>query len=191
MESGSITRRYARAPRPAAGFTLIELLVVVVIIGIVITFAVLSVGANEGHELKEQAKRLTGLIELAHEEAILDARELAVQFKDGGYQFYAQGDDGTWSVWDDKSGPFHAGQFPPGIKMDLTIDGQDASDQTGVASMLPDGADEKKKPKAMVYILSSGELTPFELSLHREDQGGYKITGTINGDVSMKRYDNS
>lgn len=155
---------------------------VVVIIGIVVTFAVLSVSFNQGHKLKEQAQRLTALIKLARQESILDARELAVQFADKGYRFYALNNQGKWVPWDDK-GPYHPVDFPDDVEMKVSIEGQDSQSgsQSGDTQL---GGDDS--PTSLVYILSSGELTPFELTLRRRDAGDtYKITGKLNGDVAM------
>ena len=170
----------AGAPlRRGRGFTLIELLVVVVIIGIVVTFAVLSVSFNQGHKLKEEAERLTALIKLARQESILDSQELAVQFADKGYRFYALNNQGKWAPWDDK-GPYHPVDFPDDVEMKVTIEGEDS--QSGSTGLGGDDA-----PTSLVYILSSGELTPFELTLRRRDMDDtYKITGKLNGDVAME-----
>jgi general secretion pathway protein H len=190
LESGSVnccTPRAGGPPRRGRGFTLIELLVVVVIIGIVVTFAVLSVGFNQSHELKEQAQRLTALIKLAHQESILNSQELAVQLADKGYRFYALNNQGKWVPWDDK-GPYHPVDFPDDVEMKVTIEGQDSQsggtsgNQSGGMGL---GGDDT--PTSLVYILSSGELTPFELTLRRRDaDDAYKITGKLNGDVAME-----
>ncbi len=156
---------------------------VVVIIGIVVTFAVLSVNFNQGHQLKEQAERLTALIKLASQESILDSQELAVQFADKGYRFYAMNNQGKWVPWD--KGPYHPVDFPDDVEMKVTIEGQD-SQSGGQSSSMSLGGDDQ--PTSLVYILSSGELTPFELTLRRHDMDDtYKITGTLNGTVAMEK----
>ena len=51
------------------GFTLIELLVVIVLLGIVTSFAVLSMGTGSSErKMEEEAKRLHALIKLVREE---------------------------------------------------------------------------------------------------------------------------
>ena len=149
----------------------------VVIIGIVVTLTVLSVNFNQGHQLKEQAERITAIIKLARQESILDARELAVQFDDKGYRFFALNNEGKWVPWEEQ-GPYREVKFPEDVKLDITIEGQ-KNDTTM-------GSGDDDTPKSLVYILSSGELTPFELTLRRSDAGGsYKITGKLNGDVAI------
>lgn len=160
---------------------------VVVIIGIVVTFAVLSVNLNQGHELKEQAQRLTALIKLARQESILNAQELAVQFADKGYRFYALNNQGKWVPWDDK-GPYHPVDFADDVEMKVTIEGQDSrSGGTSASQSGGMGLGGDDQPDSLVYILSSGELTPFELTLRRGNAAdAFKVTGKINGDVTLE-----
>jgi len=60
----------AQSQRPAAGFTLIELMVVVVIIGVVITATLLSLGATgRDSQLEQERDRLAALIDYVRERA--------------------------------------------------------------------------------------------------------------------------
>ena len=169
----------------AAGFTLIELLVVLVIIGITVTLAVLSVDLNQSHQLREDAKRLTALIQLAHQESILESLDISVQLGDGGYRFFTLGPDGKWVPWK-KHGPFQSRTLPKDYRMDVNIEGQQSQSQSQSQNKRTLGG--KKAPPSLVYILSSGEITPFDLTLSR-DRGGdaYQITGKLNGDVTWKK----
>jgi general secretion pathway protein H len=190
LESGSVKRRFTAAVFPAGprrargdnrrgaagGFTLVELLVVLLIIGIVVTFAVLSVNFNQSREIKRDAERLTALIKLARQESILNSQELAVQFDDGGYNFLALNDAGKWVPWE-AEGPFRPHHFAKGVKTDLTVEGQKAQDQPQLGG--------EDAPPSLVYILSSGELTAFELTLSGAGGGdGYRVTGKYDGDVT-------
>jgi len=70
------------------GFTLIELLVVIVLLGIVTSFAVLSMGTGSAErKMEEEAKRLHALIKLVREEAIIQAKEIAMEINKQEYMF--------------------------------------------------------------------------------------------------------
>jgi len=61
------------------GFTLVEILVVVVIMAIVISFAVLSIGTTgRDPQLDQESRRIEGLIGLLHERALLEGRDFGL-----------------------------------------------------------------------------------------------------------------
>ena len=68
------------ARRWSAGFTLMEVMVVLVLIGIITSFAVLSVGGRTGQRLAEEGQRLIALVELHQQEAILSGELRAIRF---------------------------------------------------------------------------------------------------------------
>ena len=53
------------------GFTLLEIMVVMVLIGILSSLAVLSIGGGPRDRLAEEGRRLAALVELHQQEAIL------------------------------------------------------------------------------------------------------------------------
>lgn len=73
---------------PARGFTLVEVMVVIVIIAILVTMVSLSMrGDRAGDQLKEEARRLTALLNLLREEAVMRDRDLGFMPTPEGYQF--------------------------------------------------------------------------------------------------------
>ena len=62
------------------GFTLVEILVVVVIMAIVISLAVLSIGVTgRDSQLDEESRRIEGLLGLLHERALLEGRDFGLR----------------------------------------------------------------------------------------------------------------
>ncbi len=61
--------------RSATGFTLIEILLVVVVVGIMATMAVFTIGGNENRNLANEAKRLHLLLVMAADESIFLGEE--------------------------------------------------------------------------------------------------------------------
>ena len=70
------------------GFTLIEILVAVVIIGIVMSVAVLSLSlAGDDREVRKEVRRLMSLIEVAQTDAMMQGREFGIEIMTGAYRF--------------------------------------------------------------------------------------------------------
>ena len=64
----------AQVSAEARGFTLLELMVVVIIIGLITTLAVISLGDNAAQRLDKEAYRFASLIRLAADEAVLQGK---------------------------------------------------------------------------------------------------------------------
>ena len=152
------------------GFTLIELITVVFIIGMIITFAGLSVGQHSDKTLEQEAKRLHYLIKLASEESVLRSSSLAIEFSKLGYQFVQIAGDQFVPLEDDKL--FRKREFPGDMEIQMELYGQAVSFD-----------DEERVPR--IYILSSGEMTEFKISLRLLDSQPYIVTGNIIGQVEL------
>lgn len=145
------------------GFTLIELLVVLVIIGIIVSFATLAIGDDRERLVQEEARRLAALLETAGEEATLQGRELGLEvFRDGyRFMFLAPQEEGPaqWLVLERdrllRSREFH-GEITPQLLLE------------GLPQPLPTKAPERGIPQ--VFLLSSGERTPFVLRLTADNE---------------------
>ncbi len=109
--------------RRSAGFTLLELMVVLVIIGIILSFAVLSISGDDYAELmEEETHRIMTLLELASDEAILRGEELAVLFNEDGYQFLMLQED-LWLATEN-DGLLKAYALPEGVELRLEVEGE-------------------------------------------------------------------
>ncbi|MEW6727878.1 MAG: type II secretion system minor pseudopilin GspH [Pseudomonadota bacterium] len=74
--------------RGSSGFTLIEVMVVMVIIAILVTMVSLSLkGDRAGAALEEEAQRLTALLNLLREEAVMRDQTLGLALTGEGYVF--------------------------------------------------------------------------------------------------------
>ena len=67
------------------GFTLFELLATLVIVGIIVSVAVLSIGDNQAERERRVATQLATLAQLARETALFNAEQLGLSFWQKGY----------------------------------------------------------------------------------------------------------
>jgi general secretion pathway protein H len=166
------------APGRSAGFTLLELMVVLVLIGIIFSFAMLSLGGDDlGEMMEQETRRLVTLLELASDEAVLRGEELAVHFSAEGYEFLIL-QDAAWQPSGD-DGLLKAYKLPPGIEIRLEVDG-DPPGLTGQDDDEDEDEDEQLTPQ--VFILSSGEMTPFTATLQsRDSTARYLLSASVLG----------
>jgi general secretion pathway protein H len=161
---------YLAAP-PGSGFTLLEILVVVLIIGVILTFATLAVRDNPEQRLQTEGQRFAALLRLAAQEAVLQSREIAIVFERNGYHFLVL-ENGEWTQHDDDV--FRPRTLPGDMEFNLVIEGE----------QLEFGSQRRQDPR--IYLLSGGEMTPFELDLRYHDRSAvYRIRGDIGGRLAL------
>lgn len=197
------------------GFTLVELLVVILIIGVILSFTVISVSPNSRDGmLKEESSRLLQLIKLASDEAILQSRSVGVRFQPEGYSFYTYADKTPSTTSTSKQS-----ESAPGIGLvDLTLsfDDLDVGSSPRKNRWVAIQGDDVLKPRTLkegvymewkiegdesdsvldleaevpqVLIFSTGEMTPFEVSFLYEENIYYVITGSMIGRMKLTRPD--
>ena len=176
--------------RRSAGFTLLELMVVLVIIGIIFTFAMLSLGGDDLGELMEQeTRRMVTLLELAGDEAVLRGEELAVLFSEDGYEFLVLNNEDLWQSTEE-DGLLKAYALPADIELRLEIEGEPPI-LTAAAAEAGEAADEEEDEEEVlqpqVFILSSGEMTPFTVVLRSpQSRLRYHLTASLLGSMSWE-----
>lgn len=174
-----IARPHRRRPRACAGFTLLEVLVVLLIIGVVISFAALSIGRAD-NAVEEEAERLAALIRLGSEEAVLQGRELAIEFNTDGYRFLAFDGEQWLAIADDDL--LRPRTLPFDVAVDLALEGESLQLQAEA-----DAEDGERRTPPRIFLLSSGEMSPFELVVHKSGAGGgYRINGGSRGELLLK-----
>ena len=171
-------------------------MVVLVLIGIIFTFAMLSVGGdNIAEEMKRETQRMVTLLNLASDEAVLRGEELAVLFSEDGYEFLVLNVN-RWQP-SGEDGLLKAYTMPADIELRLEIEGEPPI-LTALASGTDDTDDKDKDEdedeleplKPQVFILSSGEMTPFTVILEsRQSRKRYHLTASLLGAMSWEVED--
>jgi general secretion pathway protein H len=143
-----------------SGFTLIEVLVVLLIVSIMSGVLIASLpGLTRSADFETEAKRLQLVLELAREEALMQSSEFGFRVQRNsagdlaGYSFYIYDDlNQTWT--DYAVPPLQRHDLPEGMKLILDVEGE---------GFQLDDSDEEGLPPVM--LLSSGETTPFDLTI--------------------------
>lgn len=193
------------------GFTLIEVLVVLVIIGVVVTFASLSVDpTGPGDRLHSASQRLVAQARDAADEAILSGHTIGLQLAGHGYRFIRLTDRG-WQTLNKTDSPLRPRHLDDDIHLDRVSDeGQRNEHNHQVDTLtLPaspilgrkpgepaveerdnDDEDNQQLSVPAALFLSSGELLPFSLEVSADGvDHRYRISGAPNGDIALKRMD--
>jgi general secretion pathway protein H len=173
--------------RRAAGFTLLEILVVIVIIGVMVSMATLSIGLLGGdRQSEEEARRVWAVIGQAREEAELQAIDLAVFVGATDYEFLRF--DTRRNQWqpvvDDKL--YEPRTLPEGLRFRLWLEGREIVLKPG----LPDRSkkDESDKWPPQLTVLSSGDVVPFELQIERDGAPAvWRLTSLADGDLRIEQ----
>lgn len=140
------------------GFTLLEILLVLVLLGVITGMVTLMLVDNPGRQLQGEQERLAAVLRAAADEALLQGVDLGVVLDREGYTFVAADPDSdAWQPLSQR--PLQAHVWPPGLVVELRVEGELLS--------LPPGGRERSRPTLL--LLSSGELTPFELVLSSAD----------------------
>ena len=137
--------------QPGAGFTLVETLVVMVIIAVLAGAVAFNfVGADRERNLRTEVERLGALIELARVQSLQRNEEWGVTLSPDGYAFKVyEAENAAWKAVDDR--PFQSRTLDTAT---LTVKVESFE--------LPESA---RKEVPAIVVLSSGELTPFEIQI--------------------------
>lgn len=178
--------------RRQTGFTLIEMMVVLLIMGIIVGTVVLSINTDNIEEHMEiEMRRIHALLNLARDEAVLQGQEIAFVIEDNKYSFEVLAEDGWTPITDDRV--FRERTVVIGTELALVVDdieiklgNKRSEDEIPSLNGSEENAQAEKDKRPRVYILSSGEIMPFELILRTEDQTiEFRVRVEEGGEVQM------
>ncbi|WP_165475064.1 type II secretion system minor pseudopilin GspH [Legionella yabuuchiae] len=150
-----------------SGFTLLEILIVLVIIGVAVTFALLSFGDFGGkRKIIIAAEQFANYIKLTQQQAILEASTLGIDLRSHGYQVVRYDPQGAWHNVSDK-GIFSFQKLPSSAHMHW--DGKQSQQ---------DGPE--------IIINASGDMSPFAVMFDSDNQSNLvTVKGKHDGQIEM------
>lgn len=142
------------------GFTLIEILVVLFIISIMTGIALVNLPRfTQSGDFDAEADRLKVVLEMLRDEALIRANEYGFKPEPDGYQFFIYNElQQRWDLLEER--PFAQRSTKNKIQLSLNVEGD----------ALTLGENDEAPP---ILILSSGEITPFELEVQSGTDAGF------------------
>lgn len=177
------------------GFTLIEILLVLVLLSVASVAVISTLPQKSSDEAKQQALALYHRLQLLNEEAILSGKDYGVHFdeKDASYQLLTLDLEG-WKKLSDSDLPEEV-ELPTGITMVLQLGGNVWKDEDRLFNpsslfdedMFADVEEKEKVPAPQVFIMSSGEVTPFSIAIYPQnlsaEQNAWHVVAKENGQI--------
>jgi len=156
------------------GFTLIEIMLVLVLLSVSSMAVIMSLPDSQDDQMEEQASRFYQLVQLLNEDALLNGMDYGIYFNQERqeYRFMTLTVDG-WQ-------PLEKNRFFTEVKMEDTsvefemeLGGSAWADDDRLfepgslfdEEMFADLEEDKKPIPPQVMVLSSGEVTPFVVTL--------------------------
>jgi general secretion pathway protein H len=170
----------ARTAGRHGGFTLLEILVVVVIIAVLTTVAMLSIGVlGTDRELDAEGDRYSDVVAAAAEQSQLEGRDFGIWFGPARYQVltYVQQTQQWDSIADDRLYASH--ELPAGVQVAVELEGR----------QLPLGVGQPGAPRVpQVLLYSSGDASPYRLTLTRDgSESRWLVDGQPDGTLIVTR----
>jgi len=146
----------------ARGFTLIEMLVTLVIMGLLAGLASLSIGGSTHRIARDEADRLVQVLGFASEEAGYQGEEYGMLIEEDRYSVLRfDPETETWSEPGERQLAPHA--LPGSVRLELVLGEVAELPQRSRARRAGGSGDEQPRPE--VLVLSSGEITPFDIAV--------------------------
>ncbi|MYM60824.1 type II secretion system minor pseudopilin GspH [Vibrio sp. OCN044] len=187
-------QRYSNRFR--AGFTLLEILLVLVLVSLASVAVISTLPTSAKDESKIQAKSLYQRLLLINEEAMLSGRDygLRVDEKKSAYYLMTLETEG-WKKLNIDQIPYET-KLEDSVVIALSLSGSTWDDDRlfkpgGLFDddLHVDLFEKKKLPPPQIFIVSSGEVTPFTVSIYPqrgdEEQDAWKVIAKENGQIVL------
>lgn len=175
-----------------SGFTLVEVMLVMLLIGLLATMVVMNFsGESREERLEKEAGRFQQIFQFVAETAMLKQQEWGLYILPDRYGFlYYNSEDAKWAVAEEPAGVAQH-RLAENITLQLELEGL-PGEETNLLSKLEWQLDEDEQAEEdskipvlpQVFILSSGEISPFQL-LFTENSGLTPLYSAVSTDFAI------
>lgn len=159
----------APGTRKTQGFTLLEILVVLVIVAVLAGLLVFAYRDNPQQRLRREAAALAAVLNLAADEAVMQNIELGLVIDDEGYRFvYFDNERRRWLPVLTK--PLLERTFEEPYEISFKLDGERVTERERERILQFAARTEDVGDRPLLLLLSSGEVTPFSLTLEYDPE---------------------
>ncbi|MBD0787605.1 type II secretion system minor pseudopilin GspH [Vibrio sp. Y2-5] len=178
--------------KQSRGFTLLEILLVLVLISVSAVAVIATFPVSQKNEAKLAAQSLFQRIQLINEEAILSGRDFGLRIDDikGAFLFLELSEEG-WKMLEKRQFGSEL-KLPSELVTDFQLGGNAWTNDERLfeSDSLFDHemfAEEQKQQPPQIFILSSGEVTPFVVSIHPKQSraDSWRIVVEENGQIRL------
>ena len=186
-----------RQPLRQQGFTLLELLLVIVIVAIVSAAVVITLNPDNTHrELEKEARRLTQVLRQLADESLFQGQEFGVRFQEEEYAFFIWArETNQWQSYE-QAPVFRTYSLPEPFVM--VFEAEDIAyslkkKNTSEDSQEPVSSEEPEISPPNAWFLSSGEITPFTISIFSDgdSERRYLISANTVGEITLQTPNSS
>ena len=178
-----------------AGFTLLEIMLVLVVIAMASVGVMMAMPQqlNESENVDWQAQRLSTQLQFAEDEALISGKELGLVFEDESYRFafYDHPTKKWLAIESDQLGKKI--EIPEALSFEYELLGSvwdeiesqeddsfiDKDDLVNIA-----GDDQLESFSPQVFIMSSGEVTPFSVTFSEASESGEQRSSLLEVNMS-------
>lgn len=170
------------------GFTLLELVVVMFIMAILVGSLVPTINfGNDADRIEKASNRFKAIFDLASDYAMLNNYELGIIIKDDNYRFVAF-DGQRWIDFTAES-YFEPSDHDESIELALELEGLVWAEGNLLNEVTfeveeDDENEDKELLSPQIFILSSGDITPFLLTFSIEDEVDDPVYFQVKGDFT-------
>lgn len=176
--------------RASSGFTLIEVLVVIMLIAIITTTIALRISASPEKHMHEEVRRMNALVRMASEQALLQGRDVGMSVEETSYSFYLF--DQLQQRWlsMEAEAIFRTRTLPANMHMDISVEDSSVTWPEPEENTEEDEDDAQTFPTPQVLMLSSGEITAFDIYFTADNlDAALQLSSTLDGEREVIRHE--